>query len=196
MCDKLRIPRRPPSIFGARRGEIQDDLDPVSISAPTSWCASVVPCSVTAAMLTSRFGPICSIALGSKEMDRRCQLPFRASGSSSSLMAVRYTEPIRTLGRSVPSQVLGSTLGQLTAGIAHEIKNPLNFVNNFSGVSAELMDELQQALEDVKSQRKEAWGDNRADADVTGQPREGGAARSARGFDRQEHAAALARRLR
>ena len=51
MCDKLRVPRRPPSIFGARRGEIQDDLDPVSISAPTWWCASVVPCSVTAAML-------------------------------------------------------------------------------------------------------------------------------------------------
>ena len=100
MCDKLRIPRRPPSIFGARRGEIQDDLDPVSISAPTSWCASVVPCSVTAAMLTSRFGPICSIAPGSsKEMDRQCQLPSRASGSSSSLMAVRYTEPIRNLSR-------------------------------------------------------------------------------------------------
>jgi hypothetical protein len=80
MCDKLRTPRRPPSIFDARRGEIQDDLDPVSISAPTLWCASVVPCSVTAAMLTSRFGPLCSIALGSsKEMDRRCQLPSRAS---------------------------------------------------------------------------------------------------------------------
>jgi hypothetical protein len=108
MCDNLRTPRVPPSIFGARRGEIQDDLDPVSISAPTSWCASVVPCSVTAAMLTSRFGPICSIALGSsKEMHRRCQLPSRASGSSSSLMAVRYTEPIRTLGRSIPSQVPG-----------------------------------------------------------------------------------------
>jgi len=39
MCDKLRTPRKPPSIFGARRGEIQDDLDPVSISAPTSWSA-------------------------------------------------------------------------------------------------------------------------------------------------------------
>jgi hypothetical protein len=38
MCGKLRTPRRPPSIFGARRGEIQDDFDPVSISAPTSWC--------------------------------------------------------------------------------------------------------------------------------------------------------------
>jgi two-component system, NtrC family, sensor kinase len=37
-------------------------------------------------------------------------------------------------------------LGQLTAGIAHEIKNPLNFVNNFSAVSAELIEELQEAL--------------------------------------------------
>jgi signal transduction histidine kinase len=37
-------------------------------------------------------------------------------------------------------------LGQLTAGIAHEIKNPLNFVNNFSGISAELISELQDTL--------------------------------------------------
>jgi signal transduction histidine kinase len=40
-------------------------------------------------------------------------------------------------------------LGQLTAGIAHEIKNPLNFVNNFSGVSTELIDELQNTLKGV-----------------------------------------------
>ncbi|HLZ02525.1 MAG TPA: GAF domain-containing protein [Bradyrhizobium sp.] len=47
--------------------------------------------------------------------------------------------------RLVQTQKLAS-LGQLTAGIAHEIKNPLNFVNNFSSLSVELIDELQKAL--------------------------------------------------
>jgi two-component system, NtrC family, sensor kinase len=47
--------------------------------------------------------------------------------------------------RLVQTQKLAS-LGQLTAGIAHEIKNPLNFVNNFSGLSVELLDELQEAV--------------------------------------------------
>jgi two-component system NtrC family sensor kinase len=58
-------------------------------------------------------------------------------------------EDLRTTqDRLVQTQKLAS-LGQLTAGIAHEIKNPLNFVNNFSGVSAELIDELQEAFKDV-----------------------------------------------
>ena len=58
-------------------------------------------------------------------------------------------EELRTAqDRLVQTQKLAS-LGQLTAGIAHEIKNPLNFVNNFSGVSTELIDELKQALERV-----------------------------------------------
>ena len=62
-------------------------------------------------------------------------------------------EDLRTTqDRLVQTQKLAS-LGQLTAGIAHEIKNPLNFVNNFSGVSAELIDELQEALEDVNARR-------------------------------------------
>jgi len=50
-----------------------------------------------------------------------------------------------TQDRLVQTQKLAS-LGQLTAGIAHEMKNPLNFVNNFSGLSAELIDELQDTL--------------------------------------------------
>jgi two-component system NtrC family sensor kinase len=47
--------------------------------------------------------------------------------------------------RLVQSEKLAS-LGQLTAGIAHEIKNPLNFVNNFAALSKELVDELRDVL--------------------------------------------------
>jgi len=47
--------------------------------------------------------------------------------------------------RLVQTEKLAS-LGQLTAGIAHEIKNPLNFVNNFSALSVELIDELREEL--------------------------------------------------
>jgi two-component system, NtrC family, sensor kinase len=53
-----------------------------------------------------------------------------------------------TQDRLVQTQKLAS-LGQLTAGIAHEMKNPLNFVNNFSVVSSELVDELQQCLKNM-----------------------------------------------
>ena len=55
-------------------------------------------------------------------------------------------EDLRTAqDRLVQTEKLAS-LGQLTAGIAHEIKNPLNFVNNFSSVSVELIDELREVL--------------------------------------------------
>src|SRR5262245_12548018 len=53
-----------------------------------------------------------------------------------------------TQDRLVQTQKLAS-LGQLTAGIAHEMKNPLNFVNNFSVISSELVDDLNQPLKDV-----------------------------------------------
>ena len=63
-------------------------------------------------------------------------------------------EDLRTTqDRLVQTQKLAS-LGQLTAGIAHEIKNPLNFVNNFSTVSVELIDELRQSLAKAKLDNK------------------------------------------
>ena len=59
-------------------------------------------------------------------------------------------EDLRTAqDRLVQTEKLAS-LGQLTAGIAHEIKNPLNFVNNFSSVSVELIDELREVLAGVQ----------------------------------------------
>ena len=60
-------------------------------------------------------------------------------------LAASLEELRTTQDRLVQTQKL-ALLGQLTAGIAHEIKNPLNFVNNFSGISAELIGELQDTL--------------------------------------------------
>ncbi|MEO5581351.1 MAG: tetratricopeptide repeat protein [Saprospiraceae bacterium] len=52
-----------------------------------------------------------------------------------------------------------ASLGELTAGIAHEIQNPLNFVNNFSELNKELIDELKSEKAKVKSERDEKLED-------------------------------------
>ncbi|MDX2001899.1 MAG: ATP-binding protein [Chitinophagales bacterium] len=61
--------------------------------------------------------------------------------------------------RMVEQQKLAS-LGQLTAGIAHEIKNPLNFVNNFAELSVELLDELVEEIDKSKDRLGEKDADN------------------------------------
>jgi len=76
------------------------------------------------------------------------ELQKRTDDLSTSLDDLRTTQD-----RLVQTQKLAS-LGQLTAGIAHEIKNPLNFVNNFSGLSGEMIEELREALADVNLTEK------------------------------------------
>ncbi|MET4797737.1 cache domain-containing protein [Bradyrhizobium sp. LB11.1] len=69
------------------------------------------------------------------------ELRKRTTELSQSLDELRAAQD-----RLVQTEKLAS-LGQLTAGIAHEIKNPLNFVNNFSSISTELIDELNEVLQ-------------------------------------------------
>ena len=75
------------------------------------------------------------------------QVAERTSALNQSLMELKNTQ-----NQLVQQEKLAS-LGELTAGIAHEIQNPLNFVNNFSEVSTELIDELREEREKPDNER-------------------------------------------
>lgn len=67
---------------------------------------------------------------------------------ANSRLSTTLDELQRTQSQLIHAEKM-ATLGELTAGIAHEIRNPLNFVNNFSKLSSEIVDELEQMLRDA-----------------------------------------------
>ena len=81
------------------------------------------------------------VELESLVAERTAELTHQKEELEQTLNELRATQD-----QLIQSEKMAS-LGELTAGIAHEIQNPLNFVNNFSEVNSELIDELTEELE-------------------------------------------------
>src|SRR6202023_454180 len=109
--------------------------------------------------LRAKDGAILGINVVAEEIteQKRAKAALQLANETLEARTLELTNSLEELraaqDRLVQTQKLAS-LGQLTAGIAHEIKNPLNFVNNFSGVSTELLDELRDAVGRMKGDAK------------------------------------------
>jgi PAS domain S-box-containing protein len=102
--------------------------------------------------LKAEDGAILGINVAAEEIteQKHAKAALQLANESLEARTLELTSSLKELrdaqDRLVQTKKLAS-LGQLTAGIAHEIKNPLNFVNNFSSLSIELAAELQEAIE-------------------------------------------------
>jgi two-component system, NtrC family, sensor kinase len=112
-----------------------------SIGAIVLRRTEINPFSDKQITLLQTFADQAVIAIGNVRLFEQVQ--ERTTQLSKSLDDLRTAQD-----RLIQTEKLAS-LGQLTAGIAHEIKNPLNFVNNFSALSVELVEELDDALRPV-----------------------------------------------
>ncbi|MEX0719583.1 MAG: histidine kinase dimerization/phospho-acceptor domain-containing protein, partial [Balneolaceae bacterium] len=91
-----------------------------------------------------------------KELEKEVKSRTSELGKAYENLKKSHEELKAAQSQLVQQEKLAS-LGQLTAGIAHEIKNPLNFVNNFSDLSVELIEEVREEIQNsgVRSQNSE-----------------------------------------
>ncbi|MDX2072451.1 MAG: ATP-binding protein [Haliscomenobacter sp.] len=108
---------------------------------------------VEAIQARNRFNILLVILVGIALLTSILYRNNRQKQTANALLQSKNKEVQQTLSQlqSTQAQLIQSeklaSLGELTAGIAHEIQNPLNFVNNFAEVSAEMLDELKEELE-------------------------------------------------
>lgn len=105
-----------------------------------TWWAYLLYIIISAAIV-SAYAHFRSKQLLQKNLELEDKIRQRTSELSQSLDNLKATQT-----QLVQAEKMAS-LGELTAGIAHEIQNPLNFVNNFSEVSSELLDEMNAELD-------------------------------------------------
>ncbi|MEM9091902.1 MAG: ATP-binding protein [Cyanobacteria bacterium P01_F01_bin.53] len=94
---------------------------------------------------------VATLATALNQLINRVRSLLDDEAKRTQALAKANDELVSTQAQMVAQAKLAS-LGSLTAGISHEIKNPLNFVNNFSALSVEIVDELTMALDAVSDQ--------------------------------------------